>query len=372
MPETLAYPKKINCLDLKGQQQQIKAEVFAAFEQVYDNTAFSGGPFVESFEKDFAVFTETAHAVGVNNGTSALHLAMLALGIKAGDEVIVPANTFIATAWAVSYTGATPVFVDCLADTWEIDPAKAEAAITKNTKAIVGVHLYGQPFDIDALKAVCDKHSLFLLEDAAQAQGARYKGKSVGGFGEMGCFSFYPGKNLGACGEAGGIVTNNEAYAKHLQSLRNHGSVVRYYHDEVGYNMRMGGLEGASLRIKLKYLPDWNARRQEIAKQYQQRITNPKITMQVQPESAESVFHLFVVTTPDRDGLIQYLNSKNIFPGLHYPVPCHLQKAYTSLGYKNGDCPNSEYLASHCLSLPMYAELTDEEVDYVIETINKY
>jgi len=372
MSEVLAYPTKINCLDLKGQQQQIKTEVFAAFEEVYDNTAFSGGPFVEKFEKDFATYTETSYAIGVNNGTSALHLAMLALGIGAGDEVIVPANTFIATAWAVSYVGATPVFVDCLPDTWEIDPAKAEAAITSKTKAIVGVHLYGQPFDIDAVQAICRKHSLFLLEDAAQAQGARYNGKPVGGFGEMGCFSFYPGKNLGACGEAGGIVTNNEVYAKKLQSLRNHGSVVRYYHDEVGYNMRMGGLEGASLRIKLKYLPGWNARRQHIAKQYQQRIVNPKLTMQVQPDGAESVFHLFVVTTPDRDGLIKYLNERNIFPGLHYPVPCHLQKAYIALGYKEGDCPNSEYLASHCLSLPMYAELTDAEVDYVIETLNQY
>jgi dTDP-4-amino-4,6-dideoxygalactose transaminase len=339
---------------------------------VYENTAFSGGSFVESFEKDFARFCDTQYAIGVNNGTSALHLAMIALGIGQGDEVIVPANTFIATAWGVSYVGATPVFVDCLPDTWEIDPAKAEAAITPRTKAIAGVHLYGQPFDIDVISAICKKHGIYLIEDAAQAQGARYKGKPVGGFGEMACFSFYPGKNLGACGEAGGITTNKESYYKHLQSLRSHGMTVRYYHDELGFNMRMGGLEGASLSIKLKYLPGWNQRRQAIAKRYQQEIKNDKLQMQVQPEGHESVFHLFVVTTADRDGLIKYLNERNIFPGLHYPVPCHLQKAYSHLGYKEGDCPNSEYLASHCVSLPMYAELTDEEVKYVIDTLNQY
>jgi len=363
---------KIPCLDLKGQHQSIKKEIFEAFEKVYEQTAFSGGPFVEAFEKSFAEFCGTTYAAGCNNGTTALHLAMMALGIGAGDEVIIPANTFIATAWGVSYTGATPVFVDCTPDTWEIDPAAIEARITPRTKAVAGVHLYGQPFDIDAVHAICKKHGLFLIEDSAQAQGARYHGKPIGSFGDLACFSFYPGKNLGACGEAGGVTTNNEAYHKHILSLRNHGSVVRYYHDEVGFNMRMGGLEGASLSIKLKHLPSWNARRQEIAKAYQQRMTNPKLKIQRQPEGHESVFHLFVVTTPDRDGLMKYLNDNNIFPGLHYPVPCHLQKAYADLGYKNGDFPNSEYLASHCLSLPMYAELTDEEVDHVIETLNKY
>jgi dTDP-4-amino-4,6-dideoxygalactose transaminase len=364
--------KKIPCLDLKGQQQQVKQEVFAAFEKVYENTAFSGGSFVEEFEKSFADFCGTKYAVGVNNGTSALHLAMLALGIGAGDEVIVPANTFIATAWGVSYAGATPVFVDCTSDTWQIDASKIEEKITPRTKAIIGVHLYGQPFDIDAVQAIATKHDLFLVEDAAQAQGAAYRGTRVGGFGEMACFSFYPGKNLGACGEAGGITTNSAAYVKHLHSLRNHGCTVRYYHDEVGYNMRMGGLEGASLSIKLKYLADWNARRQAIATRYQNEITNSKIKLQAQPEWAQSIYHLFVVTTDDRDALMKYLNDNNIFPGLHYPVPCHLQKAYTHLGYKEGDCPNSEYLAAHCLSLPMYAELSDEDVAYVIEVINKY
>ncbi|WP_089321190.1 DegT/DnrJ/EryC1/StrS family aminotransferase [Pontibacter ummariensis] len=370
--EMIAVQERIPCLDLKGQHQQIKREVFEAFEKVYENTAFSGGPFVEEFEQGFAAFCGTKYAVGVNNGTSALHLAMLALGIGPGDEVIVPANTFIATAWGVSYTGATPVFVDCTSDTWQLDTTKIEDKITSNTKAIVGVHLYGQPFNIEAVAAVCKKYKLFMLEDGAQAQGARYKGIPVGGFGEMACFSFYPGKNLGACGEAGGVTTNNEAYYKHLLSLRNHGSVVRYYHNEVGYNMRMGGLESASLNVKLKYITAWNNRRRAIAKQYQQQITSPKIQLQVQPDWVESVYHLFVVTTADRDGLLKYLNEKSIFPGLHYPVPCHLQKAYAHLGYKEGDCPNAEYLANHCLSLPMYAELKDEDVAYVIETLNRY
>ena len=364
--------KKIPCLDLKGQHQQVKDEIFAAFERVYEDTAFSGGKYVEEFEKSFAEFCNTKFAVGLNNGTSALHLAMLALGIGEGDEVIIPANTFIATAWGVSYTGATPVFVDCHPETWEIDITKIEAKITSKTKAIIGVHLYGQPFDIDGVKSICKKHNLFLVEDAAQSQGAKYHGVTVGGFGEMACFSFYPGKNLGASGEAGGITTNNEQYYKHLQSLRNHGSMVRYYHDEIGYNMRMGGLEGASLSVKLRHLDSWNQKRRAIAAKYQSEIKNPKVVMQVQPPGYESVFHLFVVTTANKDEFLAYLTEHNILPGQHYPVPCHLQKAYSHLNYKKGDCPNAEYLAAHCLSLPMYAELTDEEVNYVIETINKY
>jgi dTDP-4-amino-4,6-dideoxygalactose transaminase len=363
---------KIPFLDLKKQYLQIRNDVLSKIENVLEDTAFSGGKYVEEFEKNFANYCDTKYCVAVNNGTSALHLAMLALGIGEGDEVIMPANTFIATAWGVSYCNATPVFVDCTADTWEIDASKIEEKITPKTKAIAGVHLYGQPFDIDTVKAIAQKHNLFLVEDAAQAHGAYYKGKRVGGFGEMACFSFYPGKNLGTYGEGGGIVTNDEKYFKHLQSLRNHGSVVRYYHDEIGYNMRMGGIEAAVLSVKLQYLDKWNNRRKEIARMYQQGITNPKIKMQAQPEFTDSVYHLFVITTEDRDGLMKYLNEHQIFPGLHYPVPCHLQKAYAHLGYKQGDCPNAEYLASHCLSLPMFAELSDTEVEKVIEVLNKF
>jgi dTDP-4-amino-4,6-dideoxygalactose transaminase len=372
MSDTTQVLQKIPCLDLKGQHDQIRDEVFAAFERVYEKTAFSGGPFVEEFEQQFASYIGAKYAIGVNNGTTALHLAMLALGIGHGDEVIIPADTFIATAWGPSHAGATPVFVDCTADTWQIDITKIEEKITPRTKAIIGVHLYGQPFDIDGVMAICKKHNLYLIEDTAQAQGARYKGKTVGVFGEMACYSFYPGKNLGACGEAGGITTNNDGYKKHLHSLRNHGCEVRYYHDEVGYNYRMGGLEGASLSIKLKYLEGWNNRRREIARLYQTQITNPKVKLQDQPEWADSIYHLFVITTENREDLMKYLNDRNIFPALHYPVPCHLQKAYAHLGYKQGDCPNAEYLAAHCLSLPMYAELTNEQVQAVIQAINEY
>ncbi len=364
--------KNIPCLDLKGQHQQVKSEIFAAFEKVYEKTAFSGGPFVEEFETAFAKYSETNYAIGVNNGTTALHLAMLTLGIGLGDEVIIPANTFIATAWGVSHANATPVFVDCDPDTWEIDATKIEAAITSKTKAVIGVHLYGQPFDIDAVKSICKKHNIFLIEDSAQAQGARYKGKTVGGFGEMACFSFYPGKNLGACGEAGGLTTNNEAYRNKLFSLRNHGSVVRYFHDEIGYNYRMGGLEGASLSVKLKYLDGWNNRRREIAKMYQSGITNANIKLQHKPEWADGVYHLLVITTDRKDELVKHLANNNISAAYHYPVPCHLQKAYGNLGYKPGDFPNSEYLADHCISLPMYPELTEGEVSKVISVLNEF
>ena len=366
------YKKKIPCLDLKGQHEQIKEEVFDSFEKVYEKTAFSGGSFAETFERNFAKFCNTDFAVAVNSGTSSLHLAMLALNIGEGDEVIVPANTFIATAWGVSYSGATPVFVDCKSDTWEIDLDSVRKKISNKTKAVIGVHLYGQPFDIDAVQDLCNEHNLYLIEDAAQAHGATYKSKTVGSFGDMACFSFYPGKNLGACGEGGGITTNNEAFYNHLLSLRNHGMTERYYHDEVGFNMRMGGLESASLDVKLKYLSSWNESRKHIARRYQREIVNPKIKMQSQPEWSDSVYHLFVVTVDDRDDLIKYLNEKNIFPALHYPVSCHLQKAYKELGYKKGDFPNAEYLADHCLSLPMFAELTNEEVDFVIESLNQY
>jgi dTDP-4-amino-4,6-dideoxygalactose transaminase len=236
----------------------VKKEIFSLMEEVYDLTAFSDGPFVKEFENKFASFCDLPFATGVNNGTSALHLALLVLNIGPGDEVIVPANTFIATAWAVTYTGATPVFADCTTDTWQIDPESVKGLITPKTRAVIGVHLYGQPCEIDSLKRICKEKGLYFIEDAAQAHGALYKGRSVGGFGELGCFSFYPGKNLGACGEAGAVVTSTKDYDSHLKRLRNHGSTQRYFHDEVGFNMRMSGFEAASLIVKLKYLEGWN------------------------------------------------------------------------------------------------------------------
>jgi dTDP-4-amino-4,6-dideoxygalactose transaminase len=359
-------------LDLKGQYAQIKQVVMKAVEEVFEKTAFTNGFSVQNFEIAFSAYCGTKHAVAVNSGTSALHLAMIALGIGPGDEVIIPANTFIATAWGPSYTGATPVFVDCDPETWQIDTTKIEQKITKKTKAIIGVHLYGQPFNVNAVQTIADKYKLFMVEDAAQAQGTTYKGVKVGSFGEMACFSHYPGKNLGTYGEGGSITTNDDVYYDRLNKLRNHSSHDKYYHDETGYNMRMGGVEGAVLNVKLKYLDQWNARRKEIARMYFSGIHNPKIKMQLQPEWSESNYHLFVITTPDREKLLKHLNDRKVFPGMHYPVPCHLQKAYSHLGYKKGSLPNAEYLADHCLSLPMFAELTDEEVDYVIDVLNKF
>jgi dTDP-4-amino-4,6-dideoxygalactose transaminase len=359
-------------LDLKGQYAQIKQEVLRAVEEVFERTAFSNAFSVQNFEKEFSAYCGTKHAVAVNSGTSALHLAMIVLGIGPGDEVLIPANTFIATAWGPSYVGATPVFADCDPETWEIDATKIEQKITPKTKAIIGVHLYGQPFDVDAIKAIADKYKLFLVEDAAQAHGTKYKGVKAGSFGEMACFSHYPGKNLGSYGEGGSITTDNDTYNERLCKLRVHSSHDKYYHDELGFNMRMGGVEAAVLSIKLKYLDQWNARRNEIAEMYFSGIKNPKITMQLRPDWAESIYHLFVITTPERGNLLKHLNEHKVFPGMHYPVPCHLQKAYAHLGYKKGDLPNAEYLANHCVSLPMYAELSDNEIDLIINQINIY
>ncbi|MDZ4845699.1 MAG: DegT/DnrJ/EryC1/StrS family aminotransferase [Chitinophagales bacterium] len=367
-----AIGSKIPFLDLKQQFQQVKKETLEAMEQVMEQSAFSSGPFVEQFEKEFAAYCQTQHAIAVNSGTSALHLAMRALGIKEGDEVIVPANTFIATAWGVSHAGATPVFVDCDANTWNIDAEKVKAKINSKSKAIIGVHLFGQPCAINALLKVAEENKIAFVEDAAQAHGALYANKKIGGFGEMACFSFYPGKNLGAFGEGGGITTKNAAYAEKIKLLRNQGSVVKYYHEVIGYNERMDGIQGAVLSVKLKYLDGWNARRKAIAKMYQQGITHPEIKMQQPQPDAESVYHLFVITTEKRDALTKHLNECAIYPGQHYPVPCHLQKAYAHLNYKKGDCPNAEYLAEHCLSLPMYAELTDEAVSRVIDALNQF
>lgn len=363
---------KIGFLDLKEQNAIVKKEIFEVFEKVFEKTAFSSGPFVEEFEQNFANYTGAKYCVALSNGTAAVHMMCLVADIKQDDEVIIPANTFIASPWGVVYEKAIPVFVDCDSDTWEIDPTKIEAAITSKTKAIMGVHLYGQPFNRAALKQIAEKHNIVLLEDAAQAHGARYKNEPIGKGAFLQSYSFYPGKNLGATGEGGAVVTNDEELYKKMLSLRNHGSTEKYYHHEIGYNYRMGGLEGAALNIKLKYIEGWNNRRRAIAKRYLTEINNPKMKMQTQPEDCDSVFHLFVITTENREELTKHLNENNIFPGMHYPVPCHLQKAFDYLNYKEGEFPNSEYLANHCLSLPMYAELSDVAVSRVIEVLNTY
>lgn len=358
--------------DLKKQCGKIKPAIKKAFDKVYRDAAFSGGKYVTIFEEKFKKYVGVGHALGVANGTAALHLSLLAIGIGANDEVIVPANTFIATAWAVSYVGATPVFVDCDQKTWEIDPKKIEERITKKTRAVIGVHLYGQPFDVDAVLAITKKYSLRFVEDCAQAHGALYKNKRVGTFGDVGCFSFYPSKNLGAYGEAGAITTNNRLIANKIISLRNHGSVIPYRHDEIGFNYRMDGLQAAFLTEKLKYLDSWNKKRQAIARFYCQGIKNRKIKLQFLPDWAGPVYHLFVITVDNRDALRKHLDKNGAGCGIHYPIPCHLQKAYRFLNYKPGDFPNTEYLAKHCLSLPMYPELTKNQVKKVIDALNNY
>ena len=364
--------EKIPFMELTRQYASIKDEIKNAVDEVFESAQFSGGPFVEKFEREFADYCQTKFSVAVNSGTAALHLALLALDIKTGDEVIVPANTFFATAAAVSVTGAAPVFVDCDAQTWNIDGSETERKITSKTKAIIGVHLYGQPCNIDALKKLCAEKKIHFIEDAAQAHGASWNEKKVGGFGTLGCFSFYPGKNLGAYGEGGAVTTNDESLANRIQKLKNHGSLKKYFHDEVGFNMRMEGIQAAILSVKLRHLEKWNERRRQIARIYKSGISNKDVRWQQQPENISHACHLFVITVRDRENMLQYLNERNIFPGIHYPLPCHLQKAYSALGYKKGDLPNAEFLSDHCLSLPMFPELTDAEIERVIDAVNTF
>ena len=362
----------IEFMDLSRQYDKYKNEFLHTIEAVCSETAFSGGKFVEYFEKEFAEYIGSEYCSCVNSGTSALFLAMKAIGIEENDEVIVPANTFIASAWGVAYVGAKPVFVDCTKDTWEIDASKIEASITKNTKAIIGVHLYGQPFDFDAVKDIAQKYQLPIVEDCAQAHGAEYKGKKVGQLGDIACFSFYPGKNLGGYGEGGAVTTNNKQYYDKINILKNHGASKRYYHDVIGYNMRMDGIQGAILSCKLKYLDEWNQRRREIAGKYKREIMNPKIILQDVPQSVLPVYHLFEIKVDDSKKFAEYMSNNGIICGRHYPVACHLQKAFAYLGYKKGSIPNAEELAEGCISLPMFPELTDEEAEKVINVCNSY
>jgi dTDP-4-amino-4,6-dideoxygalactose transaminase len=359
-------------IDLSRDFEKHRKEYLEAIEEVCRETAFSGGRFADRFDEEFAAYCQVPYAAGVNNGTSALHCAMMALGIGEGDEVIVPANTYIATAWGVTYTGAVPVFVDCTSDTWEIDPDRIEERITEKTRAIIGVHLYGQPFEFNKVKAIADRHNLYVVEDCAQAHGAQYEGKLVGGLGELGCFSFYPGKNLYAFGEGGSVTCRKREYLDAVTTFKNQGNRVRYYHDVVGYNYRLEGIQGAVLSVSLKYLPEWTMRRRQIGARYLREITNPRLTMQAHPENTNPVFHLFVVTVEDPDHLIAYMEQRGMECNKHYPVPCHLQKAYEKLGYQRGDCPNAEYLADHCVTLPLFPEMTDEEVGMVIKACNDY
>ena len=359
-------------LDLKAQLRPLRAEIDAAIARTIDNCSFCLGADVAQFEKDFAKYIGVEHCVAFNSGTSALHIAMLLLGIGPGDEVITTPTTFVATSWAISYVNAKPVYVDVEDATFNLDPKLIEKAITPRTKAVMPVHLYGQPFDIDPILAICRKHNLPLVEDAAQSHGAKYKGKIVGAFGAISCFSFYPGKNLGACGEGGALVTNSAAYAARARSLREHGSTVRYYHDEVGFNYRMEGIQGAVLGVKLKHLDAWTAGRRRVAKRYAELLAGTPLQLPTEASYAESAWHLYVVRHPRRDDLKKYLEANGIGCALHYPLPLHLQKCYAHLGCKAGDFPVAEKAARECLSLPIFPELTDAQIQRVAEVIKEF
>jgi dTDP-4-amino-4,6-dideoxygalactose transaminase len=358
--------------DLKRQYANLRDELAPAIEAVLDKTAFSGGEFADQFEKEFADYCGIRHMLGVNSGTAAIHFALLALGIGPGDEVIVPAHTFIASASGISYTGAKPVFVDSLADTWEVDPSAVEKAITKKTRALIVVHLYGVPCELYELKRIAMEHGLALIEDCAQAHGALYQGTKVGSIGEVSAFSFYPSKNLGAYGEAGAVGTDEEKVAELVEMFRSHGANTKYSHEILGYNERMDGIQGAVLSVKLRHLDQWNKRKSVISNKYFEGIKNPLITLQSIPKEVTPAHHLFVVLVHDRSKFIEYLKARGVGSALHYPIPCHLQKAYRTLGYAKGDLPKAEHIADHCVSLPLFPELTDKEVETVIDVVNAY
>ncbi|MEO0234597.1 MAG: DegT/DnrJ/EryC1/StrS family aminotransferase [candidate division WOR-3 bacterium] len=364
---------KVPFLDLKIQYHSIKNEVDKKLVEVCENTAFSMGPFVEEFEKNFAEYLGVKHFVATSTGTSALHSALLAFGIGNGDEVLVPVNTFTATAEAVVMVGAKPVFVDNDPLTYNMDISKIEKLITHKTRAIIPVHLYGQPIDMEKIVEIASKHNLIVIEDCAQAHGAKFKGKMVGTFGHAACFSFYPGKNLGSYGEGGGVATNSDEVAEKIDKIRNHGSKIKYVHEFVGYNYHMHGFQGAVLTIKLKYLDGWNKKRREIAEKYTQKLKEIKdLALPYVQKECEHVFHLYVIRTSYREELKQFLNDNGVGTNIHYPYPLHLQESYKFLGYKQGDFPVAEDYAPKLLSLPMFPEMTDEQIDYVVEKIKEF
>lgn len=357
-------------LDLKAQYTAIKDEIQTAVSEVIEDTAFAGGPFVVRFEKAFAQFCGCKHAVGVGNGTDALWLSLLALGVGPGDEVITVPNTFIATAEAITYCGAKPVFVDVEEETFNMNPALLEAAITAGTKAVIPVHLFGQTADMDPILSIAREHGLYVVEDACQAHGAQYKGRNAGAMGDTGCFSFYPGKNLGAYGEAGAVVTNDDALAETIRMFRDHGQSKKYFHGVIGWNARMDGIQGAVLNVKLKYLADWNESRRAHAREYT-RLLSPAgdVLLPHEVDYTRHVFHIYAIRIKQRDRLLAHLGEKGISCGIHYPVPIHLQDAYRFLGLEAGSFPVAERCAIELLSLPMFPELTTEQIAYVADTI---
>jgi dTDP-4-amino-4,6-dideoxygalactose transaminase len=363
---------KVPFLDLKAHHAPLIEEFDRAIREVIESNAFAGGPFVERFEEEFAAFCESSHAIGVGNGTDALWLTLLALGIGEGDEVITVPNTFIATAEAITYCKARPVFVDVDRDTFTMNPAQLEKSLTRSTKAIIPVHLFGQPADMDPILEFARANGLFVVEDAAQAHGAEYKGRKAGTMGDAGCFSFYPGKNLGALGEAGAVVTNDPELRKQIQMLRDHGQSRKYYHATMGWNCRMDGIQGAVLSIKLGHLDEANSLRRKHALEYNQAFAGiDEVLTPFEAKYARHVYHVYAIRVQERDALLRHLQEKGVGCAVHYPVPIHLQRACRNLGYKEGAFPIAENLAEEFLSLPMFPELTEEQVEHVARSVSE-
>lgn len=360
-------------LSFRGTNKKVKAEMQAAFEAFFDSSWYILGERVKKFEEEYARFNETSHVVGVSNGLDALHLCLRALNIGPGDEVIVPSNTYIATVLAISYVGATPVFVEPDIETYNIDPKKIEPAITSKTKAIMPVHLYGQVCEMDAIMEIAWRHKLFVVEDNAQSQGAKYNGKFAGSFGDVNGTSFYPGKNLGALGDAGAVTTNDADLSERVRILRNYGSEKKYYNETIGYNMRLDECQAAFLSVKLPYLQEWTEERRKIAGWYREAlIRNTNIILPKTASGATHVYHLFVIRTEKRDALQKHLNGHGIGTLIHYPVPPHLQQAYKHLGFGKGAFPIAEEIAETCISLPLWVGMKKGEVAYVADVVNGF
>jgi dTDP-4-amino-4,6-dideoxygalactose transaminase len=356
-------------LDLKAQYSQIKFDIDAAVARVIDSAEFVQGSEVTAFEQRFADYCQTAHCRAVNSGTSALHLALLAAGIGPGDEVITVSMTFVATTAAILYSGAKPVFVDVDPATWTMDPAAIEAAITPRTKAILPVHLHGLMAEMDPIMSIARRHGLVVIEDAAQAHGAEYRGRRAGSIGDLGCFSFYPGKNLGAFGEGGAVVTNRPEFARRVALLRDWGQEAKYDHVIAGYNYRMDGIQGAVLNVKMRHIESWTEARRTIARQYDALLSSLPFAHPEPPWHSRHVYHVYAIRLPQREEALKRLREASIGAGIHYPVPVHLQKAYAELGYRPGDLPVTEMLANEFLSLPVYPELLPEQVAEVVSTL---
>lgn len=358
-------------LDLKAQYLTIKPEIDAVINRVLESSQFVLGEEVAKFEDEFASYCDARYGIAVNSGTSALHLALLAAGIGPGDEVITVPFTFLATVAAIGYTGAKPVFVDIDPQSFTMDVNQLENVITDNTKAIVPVHLYGQPADMDPIIDIARQNNLIIIEDAAQAHGAEYKKRRVGSIGDLGCFSFYPGKNLGAYGEGGMVVTNNPDYARTIRMLRDWGAERKYEHVLKGYNYRMDGFQGAILRIKLRHLESWTVLRRKHAKRYNELLIDSSILTPKEMPYSRHVYHIYAVRTSQRETLQQIFRTREIHTGIHYPIPVHMMEAHADLGYHAGDFPCSEQAASEVLSLPMFAELTTMQQETIVASIRQ-